>query len=349
MREPVCAPLEAADELRGSVTVPGCEAGQERFVRAAHTREYRPGTPNGLSCLTLSLGEAVRWPAEVNVTEHPAPTSTLELVEQLLTIGVFARRSRLSPKALRLYDRQGLLVPAHVDEENGYRRYRESQLDTARLIALLRRLDMPLATVAEIVDAPDAERAELLGAYWESVERRAAHQRELVAHLRIRLSGAEGSYDMYEVQERDVPEQIVLTEQRHVRVPELGEWLPNAIGRLVETAQAGSGVAAPVFVIFHGEVNEDSDGPVEVCVPIHERAEANGEPTRQEPAHREAYTRITKAQVEFPQILSAYEAVDHWIRKEGRSVAGSPREVYFADWDEASAADEVCDIAFPVS
>jgi DNA-binding transcriptional MerR regulator/effector-binding domain-containing protein len=280
------------------------------------------------------------------VAEHPARTSTLELVEQLLTIGVFARRSRLSPKALRLYDRLGLLVPAHVDEENGYRRYRESQLETARLVALLRRLDMPLADVAEIVDAPDTERAELVRAYWESVERRAAFQRELVAHLRIRLSGAEGSFDMYEIHERDIPEQLVLTEQRHVRVPELSEWLPDAIGRLVETAEAGGGVAAPVFVIFHGEVNEDSDGPVEVCVPVEQ---ANGSPSRVEPAHREAYTRITKAQVEYPQILSAYDAVAQWIETEGRSVAGSPREVYFTDWNAAGPTDEVCDIAFPVS
>ena len=280
------------------------------------------------------------------MTSRSVPISTLEPVERLLTIGVFARRSRLSPKALRLYDRLGLLMPAHVDEENGYRRYRESQLETARLIAMLRRLDMPLASVAEIVEAPEARRAELLGAYWESVERRLASQRELVAHLRIRLSGAEGSYDMYEIQERDVPEQLVLTEQRHVRVPELSEWLPDAIGRLVETAQAGGGVAAPVFVVYHGEVNEDSDGPVEVCVPVEE---ANGSPTRAEPAHREAYTRITKAQVEYPQILSAYDAVAQWIESEGRSVAGSPREVYFADWNAAGPTDEVCDIAFPVS
>ena len=92
------------------------------------------------------------------------PISTLDPVEQLLTIGVFARRSRLSPKALRLYERLGLLTPAHVDEGNGYRRYRESQLETARLIAMLRRLDMPLASVAEIVEAPEARRADLVGA-----------------------------------------------------------------------------------------------------------------------------------------------------------------------------------------
>lgn len=274
---------------------------------------------------------------------------TLEPVDPLLGIGDFSRRSRLSPKALRLYDRLGVLEPADVDEANGYRRYHESQLPTARLVALLRRLDMPLATVADVLAAPEDQRAELLDDYWADVERRVAHQRELVAHLRIRLRGEEGSFDMYEIHERDVPAQTILTEQRHVRVPELGEWLPVSIGRLVEVAERHGGLVGPVFVIYHGEVNEDSDGPVEVCVPIAQGAQTNGEPTRQEPAHREAYTRITKAQVEFPQILSAYEAVDQWIRSENRSVAGSPREVYFADWDAAGPTDEVCDIAFPIS
>jgi DNA-binding transcriptional MerR regulator len=53
-----------------------------------------------------------------------------EAAERTLTIGAFARRARLSPKALRLYDRLGILSPAAVDEHNGYRRYRESQLAT---------------------------------------------------------------------------------------------------------------------------------------------------------------------------------------------------------------------------
>jgi len=280
---------------------------------------------------------------------RPVPSVTLEPVDRLLTIGVFARRSRLSPKALRLYDRLGLLTPAHVDEDSGYRRYRESQLETARLVALLRRLDMPLTTVAEIVAAPYERRAELVTAYWETVERRRASQRELVAHLRIRLSGEEGSFEMYEIHERDVPEQVVLTEQRHIRVQELDEWLPVAIGRLVETAEANGGIAAPVFVVYHGEVNEDSDGPVEVCVPVTAEVDAADTAIRREPAHREAYTRIKKAQVEYPQILSAYDAVASWIGSEGRTVAGSPREVYFTDFMAAAPTDEVCDIAFPVS
>ncbi|MCX4639442.1 MerR family DNA-binding transcriptional regulator [Streptomyces platensis] len=43
--------------------------------------------------------------------------------EQLLTIGVFARRVGLAPSALRFYDDCGLLRPARVDAVTGYRRY----------------------------------------------------------------------------------------------------------------------------------------------------------------------------------------------------------------------------------
>ena len=69
---------------------------------------------------------------------------------------------------------------------------------------------------------------------------------------------------------------------------------------------------------------------------------------RSEPAHREAYVRLTKAQVEYPQILSAYDAVAQWIGSNGRAVSGSPREVYFTDWNAAGPGDEVCDVAFPM-
>ena len=41
----------------------------------------------------------------------------------MVGIGEFSRLSRLSVKALRLYGKLGLLVPAHVDAETGYRRY----------------------------------------------------------------------------------------------------------------------------------------------------------------------------------------------------------------------------------
>jgi DNA-binding transcriptional MerR regulator len=111
-----------------------------------------------------------------------------------LSIGTFARRSRLSPKALRLYDRLGVLSPAQVDARTGYRRYAESQLETARLVVSLRRLEMPLARVAAVIAAPSEQRGNMLAAYWAEVEWRVAGQRQLVDHLQIQLAGAAASF-----------------------------------------------------------------------------------------------------------------------------------------------------------
>ena len=72
-------------------------------------------------------------------------------------------------------------------------------------------------------------------------------------------------------------------------------------------------------------------------------------PVRSEPAHREAYTTITKAQVQFPDILSAYDAVESWIAHTGERQVGSPREVYFTDWVSIGDDDPACDVAFPIA
>ncbi|NUR97908.1 MAG: hypothetical protein HOV67_21955 [Kribbellaceae bacterium] len=100
------------------------------------------------------------------------------------------------------------------------------------------------------------------------------------------------------------------------------------------------------FVIFHGEVNEDSVGPIEVCIPVATESAA----TRRERAHRQAYVVVTKAQFGWPQILSAYDAVEQWIDQQNRHCIGSPREMYRADVEPASArpTDKVCEVAFPI-
>ncbi|MFF4604436.1 MerR family transcriptional regulator [Streptomyces sp. NPDC001339] len=102
---------------------------------------------------------------------------------ELLTIGAFARASRLSPKALRLYDELGLLRPAHVDPVNGYRHYAPAQLERARLVAWLRRLGMPLARIREVCELTPSAAAEAVAAYWAQVEADTAARRDLAAFL----------------------------------------------------------------------------------------------------------------------------------------------------------------------
>lgn len=96
-----------------------------------------------------------------------------------LTVGKFARRSGLSIRALRLYDRIGLLRPAEVVSATGYRRYVGRQLYAGRLIALLRRLDVPLTEITAILGAPGPDASGRLAVYWTAVEQRLAAQREL--------------------------------------------------------------------------------------------------------------------------------------------------------------------------
>lgn len=66
----------------------------------------------------------------------------------LMSIGEFARLSRLSAKALRLYGELGLLAPVRVDAATGYRRYADAQLEQARLVSSLRRIGVPSARIS---------------------------------------------------------------------------------------------------------------------------------------------------------------------------------------------------------
>jgi DNA-binding transcriptional MerR regulator len=104
----------------------------------------------------------------------------------LLSVGAIARRAGLTPKAVRHYDRIGLLRPAVVDAA-GYRWYSPDQLAAARRVALLRSVDVPLDEVRNCLDDPSAIAAALaiqrrrLDARIVRVQR----QRHTLDHLRI--------------------------------------------------------------------------------------------------------------------------------------------------------------------
>jgi DNA-binding transcriptional MerR regulator len=116
----------------------------------------------------------------------------------LMPIGGLARLSRLTVKALRLYDAEGLLVPAWVDPDSGYRYYRAEQVRTATTIALLRSLDVPLAVVREVLAAPDADAlTAVLDAERERAARDlAAREQALRSIARLARSPDTVSYDV---------------------------------------------------------------------------------------------------------------------------------------------------------
>jgi DNA-binding transcriptional MerR regulator len=79
------------------------------------------------------------------------------LQTELMSIGRFARMTGLTVKALRHYDEVGLLRPASVDAETGYRSYGAEQVRRAETIRALRRLELPLDDVATLLTTDDPE------------------------------------------------------------------------------------------------------------------------------------------------------------------------------------------------
>jgi len=89
-----------------------------------------------------------------------------------MPIGRFARRTGLSIGALRHYAEIDLLRPARVDPQTGYRYYHADQVATARRIASLRELDVPLPVIRELRDAPAERVRERLRRYRAQIEAR---------------------------------------------------------------------------------------------------------------------------------------------------------------------------------
>ena len=217
-----------------------------------------------------------------------------------VSIGEFARRSRLSVKALRLYDELGVLVPARVDEASGYRYYDVAQLEAARLVAMLRQLDLPLAAIRELLACDPVDAAERIATHWREVESVHDARRELADYLVNRLSGKRSV--MYEVATREIPERSLLCLKGNV--DEQGAWAlgKEFIAVLRERPLPKmEGREGAMFTIYWGEVSADSDGPVEMCKPVPEsdaKALASHYPElslRTEPAHREAYVALPNA------------------------------------------------------
>jgi DNA-binding transcriptional MerR regulator len=119
--------------------------------------------------------------------------------QDLIGIGAFARRVRLSPRQLRDYDELGLLAPAYVDPDSGYRYYHRAQARSAITIGLLRSLQVPLPDIHALLVAEDV--APLLDRQRARLE--AELQRAQVALGALdRLIGAEELIP-YDVVERD--------------------------------------------------------------------------------------------------------------------------------------------------
>lgn len=239
-------------------------------------------------------------------------------MEHLIPIGQFAVLTRLSPKALRLYAESGLLPPARVDPDSGYRYYRRDQVAQARLIRLLRAVDMPLAEVGAFLREPSVARLDGHGAALAARQR----ERDRVLRYLRRTIDEEEAPMTYEVKVKDAPAQHYVSRSAVVAIGELEPFIAAALDELTAAVDP----AGPSFVLYHDAVNDETDGRVEVCVPT---AEPRGDGGTL-PAGPVASTFVEGSQAEYPEILSAYDAVADWAKSHGHELAGPPSEIYLS-------------------
>ncbi|QFG69065.1 MerR family transcriptional regulator [Ornithinimicrobium pratense] len=112
--------------------------------------------------------------------------------EQLLSIGELSRASGLTVSALRFYDGAQVLTPAWVDSWSGYRRYSPGQVLEARILAGMRRVQMPVAEMAATLEAlrqGDLDSArDLLSAHLRRLEEGLDDARRQLAQLHHALA-----------------------------------------------------------------------------------------------------------------------------------------------------------------
>ena len=278
----------------------------------------------------------------------------------LMTIGGFAARTRLSPKALRLYDRLGLLRPAETDPATGYRRYRADQVGPARLIAQLRRAGLPLAAIADVTARPPAAAAAAVGEYWARAESVTAERRALVRYIQATLMGE--VMTSYDIQTRAIPARTLASVTRHLHLAETDDFFADAFARLRAAGPGIEGIAGCPFVVYYGEVSDDSDGPLELSRPLardprDERDETAAPATtgtgtglsmRSEPAHEEAFIRLAARDMTWPAIAPAVDALEAWLHGNGRQPAAPPRQVLIADLRAATPGTPAFDLSVPL-
>jgi DNA-binding transcriptional MerR regulator len=240
--------------------------------------------------------------------------------EVLMPIGRFARLCRLSVKQLRHYDDLGLLRPAWVDPDSGYRYYRADQARDALSIGLLRSLDVPLPVIGRVLAGRDI--AEVLGGVRDRMEADLVRRRRMLATLdRVLIDGLPRA----EVRLiREVARQVAAT-QGVGGVGEIPAVTSDCVARLTAALVAGGEQPrGPLVALFPLDIADQMTvivaAPVEQDVPGATRDILSG-----------GLFAMATHVGPYDQISLTAHALLAWIGEQGHVARGELREVYISD------------------
>jgi effector-binding domain-containing protein len=100
------------------------------------------------------------------------------------------------------------------------------------------------------------------------------------------------------------------------------------------------------MLIYHHVVDEESEGDIEVCVPVRSAEPSNPEVTVRELEAGELA--VTEHRGPYDELAPAYHVLTAWICANGYGLVGPPREVYVNDPRTVKPEALVTRIEFPV-
>lgn len=263
----------------------------------------------------------------------------------LLTIGDFSRMTYLTVKALRHYHEIGLLEPAAIDPDTGYRRYLPTQLGAAQVIRRLRDLGMPLDAVREVIQAPTVEErnAAIVG-HLRRMERQLEQTQAAVASLRALLD--EPVRAALQVEYRTDPPVHALAVPDRISMSEAEEWWTAAFDELHnELAELGWQRAGADAALYYSDFFQAESGQVVAFIPVHPdlSAERRRAHVIDLPA---AEVAVTVHVGPFGELDRTYAALGTYVAERAIGIDGPIRENYIVtvadNPDEAAHRTEVC-------
>lgn len=264
--------------------------------------------------------------------------------DHLYRIGLFAQMNRITVKALRFYEEQGLLLPAKIDGESGYRYYTMSQMETLHRILALKEAGFTIEDMKQL-DASGDERSFLL--------RKKNAILEKIAQLTLQLSRIDG-YLMSEghplsapVMVKTIPAVVCATMERRIdSYDALFDIMPELGGYMEE---AGCVCALPeyCFTQYLEPGFQEAQILVEVCEAVTEKKADRGcLRFRTIPETRAACIYHKGSYRDFPK---TYEVILRYIEENGYEICGNIRESYIDGvWNKDSEDEWLSEIQIPV-
>jgi DNA-binding transcriptional MerR regulator/effector-binding domain-containing protein len=242
----------------------------------------------------------------------------------MFTIGEFSKLSGLTVKTLRFYHEEGLLVPAFVDPDTGYRYYNEVQIETARVIVYLRGLEFPIGDIKQLLAAEDEhgllDRLEQQRSQIKAqIKRLQQTVRSLDQFIAEERQGQAMSETPAEVTEKNVDALLVAGIRMKGRYSECGKGF-GQLGRSFGRLTCGK----PLMLHYDSEYHED-DADFEACLPIRQRKSVEGVSVRELPGVRCV---ALVHQGPYDQLGRSYAKLLKWIKQHNYKVVLPTREVY---------------------